>query len=206
MKLFYRLIGVILPLAIIAQIFILEAGEGGTIHHPLGDNNIDVYTFIGRFLEDNTETMSPEALQNEYDKEKRLFSDPSLKPHIACAYEGEMAGLLRVLLLKNELYEGVAIYRKDGLILATSGMRDSSRTFKERPQELRLGYLTHEILSGPRIYIYIEKGQTYTEIIKPIYNIGHCYDTDSKDGNLVGYLSYIYRQSQSSSKSRYHKK
>ncbi len=203
MKLIYRLIRAIFPLAIIAQIFVLEAGEDGTIRHPLGDNNIDVYTFIGRFLEDETETMSPEALQNEYDAEKKLFGDRSHKPHIACANEGEMSGILGVFLLKNEVYESVTLYQKDGLVLATSGMRDSLRTFKERPLELRLGYLTPKILSGPRAYIYTVKGQRYTEIIQPIYNTGHYYETDSKGGNLVGYLSYIYRQTHSSSKSRH---
>jgi len=170
--------------------------------HPLTDGlHVYVYTFIGRFLQEQP-CIKPKAMQEWCEREAQSIHDASLKPHIADMYEGEIAGLLRVLLLKDPRYVNITLYKKDGVGIKTSGFKQDNLYFEARAEALNLGFLTPEILSGPKIYRYQHNQKIYEERILPIYSIykesGDYFVTpDDKsmqilnDDRLIGYLSYI---------------
>jgi hypothetical protein len=51
-------------------------------------------------------------------------------------FEGEIAGLLRTLLLKNRHYDNITLYGSDGVGLTTSGMCSVELVFASRPADL----------------------------------------------------------------------
>lgn len=184
--------------------------ERKILFNPLEDGiHVNVYTFIGRFLEEQETFLDPKAVQEWYEEEKRSFRDPSHKPHIAEIYEGEIAGLLRVLLLKDPRYQNITLYGRDGVGLATSGMRQDNLTFDTRLNGLALGFLTNKILSTSQVYRYVKDKLVYEEYILPIYKKSSLYYTDllpkqDNKGVLIGYLSYIVCAAQSPLKNQLH--
>ncbi|CAO5679801.1 MAG: hypothetical protein NEHIOOID_01114 [Holosporales bacterium] len=169
--------------------------DGAPIMHPLTDNlHVDVYTFIGKFLEENTESLSKNEINRQIEVERENKGNADFKPLIAQMYEGEMAGLLRVLLLKNAQNENITLYGRDGIGKATSGMRSDSLSFANRPSDLNLGFLTPEILSKSYIYHYEHNNIFYEERIFPIFKKKHRYTLEkSAECIHIGYVSYIVR-------------
>lgn len=168
-----------------------------SIRQPLTDNMyVDVYTFIGRFLEENIgNKFSKQEIKDKIETERKNRKDPEIKPHIADMLEGETAGLLRVLLLKDVRYENITLYGSDGVGLATSGMRSVEFVFPNRPACLNYGFLTHAILSEPQLYHYKHNNNIYTERIYPIFKNDYAYFLEKKKGGiLIGYVSYIVHE------------
>lgn len=172
--------------------------EEKQIDQPLTDDlYVDVYTFVGNFLEKITDSLEMPVIQKMYEHEKDMKDKSTDKPHIANMSEGEMAGLLSILFLKDTRYQNITLYRKDGLGVATTGMKDDRLVFKERPIALNLGFLTQKVLSGPGIYRYQHNKKTYEENIIPIYkrsvdnySVSKLADKPAK-GELIGFVSYI---------------
>lgn len=76
---------------------------------------MDVYTFIGQFLEEDTKKFSADEIKEELKEEQKNKEKPEVKTHIANMFEGEIAGLLRILLLKNTRYDNITLYGSDGV-------------------------------------------------------------------------------------------
>lgn len=181
----------------------IDQNSQKSLNHPLDDReNVEVYTFIVDFLKKQAQEYPQEEVEKWYDHAKKSMHDQSLKPHIACMVEGEIAGLLRLLLLKDPRYENITLYGKDGVGLATSGMKHRDLHFEERPHELNLGFMTASIVSGPKTYTYSHDKTAYREYILSIYQTPDGFYTvrshkETKGDVLIGYVSYIAHQPQS---------
>ena len=152
-----------------------------------------VYTFVGKFLENDVRQYSEHEINRMIEIEREEESNSSHKPHTAGMQETEMADILSVMCRKSKRYQNITLYGKDGVGCATSGMCSHSFVFPDRPNDLNLGFLTPKILSGKRVYHYMHNRTMYEERIYPIFKMdGYYAIKKNKGGLLIGYLSYIY--------------
>jgi hypothetical protein len=213
-------------LAFLIQPFNLNAQSNKDIPHPLGNQeNAYLYGFVGSFL-DEIELDEKEYWKNQkkdvhrptatelFQKEKQdNEDDPTRKPRIADMQEGEMARILEVMLLQNKAYVMVTLYDPDGVgITSCTNKPYLAISFKGRPEAMTLGFLTPEILTGPKmyrykngktamadpkIYTYKENGKTYKEYILVLYR-----DDDRKDGQYLTNRDKLYFTSQDNYKAK----
>lgn len=206
MKFFFKRTLYLIFWACLMHAAVLEAAPNTRIPHPLGDKCYAyVYTFIGDYmvevLKEDKKNPNEQTADQLFFQQQMALGDPSIKPHSANMQEGEMAGLLGIILLKNKAYEMVTLFKKSGIGLSTSGRRNGAfRPLHTRPEPLKLGVITPELLSGPRAYTYIEKEKTYKEFILTLYEDQGNYFTeidqyapsqDLKKYKIIGYISYI---------------
>ena len=156
-----------------------------------------LYTFVGKFLEDDVEQNSEDEIKRMIERERKNQKNRNFKPLTAGMAQTEMSDVLSVMCLKNKRYRNITLYGKDGVGCATSVMESDSLVFPDRPNDLNLGFLTPEILSGKRIYHYMHRGTVYEERIYPVFKTGYgAYAIKKENGGLlIGYLSYLYVRS-----------
>ena len=173
----------------------LPAQDGAVLSQPLTDQTyVEVYTFVGRYLEEASGHLSQKEVLKRLDEEKRARGTLDIKPLTADIWEGEMAGLLRLIRDKDARYEDITLYGKDGVGVASTGLKTDGLVLKDRPEALALGFVTPDILSGPRLYRYQAGGHEYEERVFPLFKNEKWYALERKEkGELVGYMSYIAR-------------
>ncbi len=199
MKKFAAILGFILCYELLHLSCYAQIAKSEDIAQPLTDQmNVEIYTFIGSFL-DAQQAADKNIAQQEYQKEVKAIKDSSYKSRIAQMHEGEVSGLLNLLLAKDPHYENITLYTKDGLGVATSGFKNQdleSSIAKQRAPELALGFLTTALLTDKKAHIYTVDKNQYAEKILPIYKSdkGILGTTDSKQSKLIGYFSYILKK------------
>lgn len=173
----------------------LPAQDEAGLSQPLSDHTyVEVYTFVGRYLEEASGHLSQKEVLKRLDEEKRARGTLDIKPHTADMGEGEMAGLLRLLRDKDARCEDITLYGKDGVGVASTGLKTEGLVLEDRPEALALGFVTQDLLSGPRLYRYDAGGHVYEERVLPVFKNEKWYALERKDkGELVGYMSYIAR-------------
>ena len=195
---------VITLLSVIVALCAFAPAHTPCVSHPIGDDSYaEVYSFIGLILKQSnagSHMLTEQEMKAFCELEVQTIKDND-KPHIADMCEGEDAGLLRLILLKNSCYQEVTLYGKNGVGIATSGIKDDDVVLNGRPLGLDIGVLTSDIISGPKFYTYQHNHAVYNEYILPIYeNEGRGYPdyytdiSQNQSGTLVGYASYIAKE------------
>jgi len=204
------------------------AKENNTQDHSkiIGDNiHVEVYTFIGDFLDKHNsdalkrnKLLSDEAVKKNLENEEKIHTDPTNtdKPHSADMVEGEISGVLTLLLLKDPKLLEISIYGTDGVGIVSSDLdkkdeylkkhsncrkankknnKATKKAFPNRIKELQYGFLTKAVLSGPNFYKYKDNKKTYHEYILPVYKIDSGFygikPSAQAPSVLVGYVSYL---------------
>ncbi|MBA4118421.1 MAG: hypothetical protein C0514_05980 [Candidatus Puniceispirillum sp.] len=174
---------------------VLLAKDEAGLSQPLSDHTyVEVYTFVGRFIEEASGHLSQKDVSKRLDEERRARGTLDIKPLTADMGEGEMAGLLRLLRDKDARYEDITLYGKDGVGVASTGLKTQGLILKDRPDALALGFVTQDLLSGSRLYRYDAGGHVYEERVSPVFKNEKWYALEKREkGELIGYMSYIAR-------------
>lgn len=174
--------------------------EQKDIAFPIGDRtNVEVYTFIKEALL-RSETYSLKKAQAWREQEINQIDDTNFKPHSADIYEGELGSLLRLLCqAQPELYE-ITLYQKDGIGIATSGLKEEVTFTPSRIIDFRVCILSPSVIKNLKRYDYKSlHNEAYREILRAIYesNENHFAYLGTQKRNpkdhLIGYVSYLIR-------------
>lgn len=189
---------IIFVLSLIFQLLMIEPVFAQS---PIGDNiHTEVYAFIQQdlinsksWLEADVAKLREQEIANQHNKD--------LKPHIADIYEGELSGLLRILCQVQPHCEEITLYQKNGISIATSGLKNRIKFKTPRNIDFMIGVLEAKTIQGFKVYdLQANNNQLYHEYLFAIYKNkknNYAYlGTKNKtpDDALIGYVSYVMHE------------
>ncbi len=165
---------------------------------PIGDNiHTEVYTFVQESLI-KSKPWSELAVAKLREQEIANQHNKDLKPHIADIYEGELSSLLKILCQVQPNCEEITLYQKDGIGIATSGLKKSIKLKTPRNIDFIVGILSAEIMHEPKVYrLQSKNNQKYNEYLYAIYKNEKedyaylAFKSKQPEDKLIGFVSYI---------------
>ncbi len=162
----------------------------------IGDNtHVEVYTFIANALKE-APTFSQTELQEKKQAEIDHQHDMNWKTHYAEIIEGEIASLLKILCNNYPTCQEITIYQRNGLGIATSGLK-TSLDLSKRSSDFSRGILSDQLMRALGTYSYKAKnGHEYQDYLFAIYldSRQNAYIADTQQqpqDKLIGYLSCL---------------